>query len=98
MILKTEFIAILISLTNQRSTVQEKGKIGLEIMRLNSSKDIIDRLRESRVNVLSKRRGRYFIDFDDNQGKRRRNTLKKSTTQNSVFYDIITPEVFRCKI
>ena len=30
---------------------------------------------------LAKRRGRYVLDFYDNQGKRQRQTLKKGTTK-----------------
>jgi hypothetical protein len=33
---------------------------------------------------IAKRRGRYVIDFNDNQGKRNRQTLKKVTTKKKA--------------
>jgi hypothetical protein len=33
---------------------------------------------------IAKRRGRYVIDFYDNQGKRQRMTLKKGTTKKKA--------------
>jgi integrase len=33
---------------------------------------------------IAKRRGRYVIDFNDNQGKRNRQTLKKGTTKKKA--------------
>ncbi|UCE55234.1 MAG: hypothetical protein JSV31_07270 [Desulfobacterales bacterium] len=33
---------------------------------------------------IAKRRGRYVIDFYDNQGKRQRQTLKKGTTKKKA--------------
>jgi hypothetical protein len=33
---------------------------------------------------IAKRRGQYVIDFNDNQGKRNRQTLKKGTTKKKA--------------
>ena len=33
---------------------------------------------------IAKRRGQYVIDFNDNQGKRNRQTLKKVTTKKKA--------------